>query len=119
MNTLGVTARRDLRPVRDEMDCSSLELSSATTWAETGGEDMDNMPTDRPESPQQSFAKEMVWLTAELETRYPNADPVHVADLVSSAAYSFADARIRDFVPVLVRRQVEQELWSLGLRRAS
>jgi hypothetical protein len=61
----------------------------------------------------------MDWLTVELEARYPAADRQHVATLVSSAADSFAGARITDFVPVLVRRQVEQELWSLGLHRAS
>ena len=79
---------------------------------------MDTTVTGSHESAEQSLAKEMDWLTVELETRYPAADPVHVTALVSSAADSFADARITDFVPVLVRRQVEQELSSRGLRRA-
>lgn len=83
------------------------------------GEHMNNTGTDTPESAEQSMAKEMDWLTDELETRYPTAEPDRVVALVSSAADSFADARIRDFVPVLVRRQVEQELLSLGLPRAS
>jgi hypothetical protein len=74
---------------------------------------------ESPESRGQSLAKEMDWLIVELEARYPAADREHVSTLVSSAADSFAGARITDFVPVLVRRHVEQELRSLGLRRAS
>ncbi len=80
---------------------------------------MSSTRTESPESQGQTLAKEMEWLTSELETRYPAADRQHVAALVTSAADSFGDARITDFVPVLVRRQVEQELWGLGLHRAS
>ncbi|MCZ3388761.1 MAG: hypothetical protein LH645_06460 [Actinomycetia bacterium] len=80
---------------------------------------MDSSQTQTQGLEGQELAPELDWLTAELEARYPAAAPEQVAALVSLAADSFADARITDFVPVLVRREVEQELWSLGLHRVS
>lgn len=80
---------------------------------------MDSRQTGSQGSDGGEVAPELDWLTSELEARYPAAAPEQVATLVSVAADSYADARITDFVPVLVRREVEQELWSLGLHRAS
>ena len=49
-------------------------------------------------------------LVTELSAKYPHSDPSEVAALVSASADSFANAKITEFVPVLIGQQVDRQL---------
>jgi hypothetical protein len=52
----------------------------------------------------------MVTLEEELDDALPGVDPATIRQSVGRAWASFRNARVRDFIPVLVRRQVLTEL---------
>jgi hypothetical protein len=45
-----------------------------------------------------------------LVSQHPSYDPADIAQAVSHARERFAASRVRDFVPLLVERQVRSEL---------
>ena len=65
------------------------------------------------------FAQAIRSLVAELSAKFPDVGQPEVASLVSAAAQSFADARITEFVPVLIGQQVDRQLRARTSRLAS
>ena len=49
-------------------------------------------------------------LLDDLATRFPTVPPAVVAGHIRQAAEQFGDAPVRDFIPVLVARQVQARL---------
>jgi hypothetical protein len=49
-------------------------------------------------------------LLDDLATRFPTVPPAQVADHIKQAAESYGDAPVREFIPVLVARQVQARL---------
>ncbi len=45
-----------------------------------------------------------------LASQFPQVDSVHVRELVHEVSAAFLDASVRDYVPVLVEREVKHRL---------
>ncbi|GAB3844491.1 three-helix bundle dimerization domain-containing protein [Dactylosporangium cerinum] len=70
---------------------------------------MDTPPrAEGPLTPEERQALRRV--TETLHGRFPSADHALIADLVERARARYADAPIRDFVPVMIERLVAAEL---------
>lgn len=57
-------------------------------------------------------------LVAELAAKFPHAGEAEIATLVSASAQSFAEARITEFIPVLIGQEVDRQLRATAPRLA-
>ena len=78
---------------------------------------IDNSP-GVPELSDAQLSEAVHALVAELVAKFPHASEAEVAAMVSASAQSFADARITEFVPVLIGQEVDRELRAKAPRLA-
>ncbi len=67
---------------------------------------MNLSPEDRTIQESQAIAQ----VVDRMSSQFPDVDPGHITDLVHEEHDSFAGHPIRDYVPVLVERQVKARL---------
>jgi hypothetical protein len=75
--------------------------------------------TGASEISETKLAQAIKALVPELTRKFPDADQAEVAALVAASAQSYADARITEFVPVLIGQEVERQLRGRSHRLAS
>ncbi|HUV48521.1 MAG TPA: hypothetical protein VMX11_06045 [Actinomycetes bacterium] len=71
---------------------------------------MDSSTTGVPELSDDQLSEAVRALVAELVAKFPHASEAEVATMVSASAQSFADARITEFIPVLIGQEVDRQL---------
>jgi hypothetical protein len=65
-------------------------------------------------TPKEEEARHVADAEAELEREFPAVPPGRIHTLVHGAWATFANARVRDFVPLLTRRKARETLLQEG-----
>ena len=66
--------------------------------------------THEPPAPEQTIAE----IVVRLQTRFPDLPEQTIADAVTAAYEDLRDARVKDFVEVLVEKQAKKQLKQLA-----
>lgn len=64
------------------------------------------MPDDKSVDEDKAVAE----IAGRLQERFPDAAPESIADAIAKARASFAGAKVRDFVPVLIEKEAKAHL---------